>query len=396
MNLSCKIIQDLLLLYTDNACSQESRTAVEEHLAHCPACRRHMEALKLPEAMAEPIPEPVIQERVRKNSFRKLRRRWLLSVLAVLLLFPTLLLGAMGIHEYQGEGLAFTNLDEIFLARRLMSLMEKRRFEEAAELIDFESRYQEIQEILVWTPEDYMPKAIPCAVDGEMWAANPQLAEQYGIQELGENSDELWEQLVFHQVQGILIPERAWERIVSKFSAEELEYNQVYDVYFRIETPWGRFYTGDGELRGETEFAPENLVGRLDFVPEELFQAAQDGLRREALQSYQWNQEYYAFAADMSLEDYTQTMKDTFAQTLKRYCARGGAVQNPHFTGAYRMERQWEIEISSLIRLESGGESHWVRYEFMVQDRRLRLIGGSRPDELYKDPVAAALRLSRP
>ena len=58
MKLSCKIIQDLLLLYTDDACSQESRTAVEEHLAHCPACRRHMEALKLPEAMAEPIPEP--------------------------------------------------------------------------------------------------------------------------------------------------------------------------------------------------------------------------------------------------------------------------------------------------------------------------------------------------
>ena len=65
MKLSCKIIQDLLLLYTDDACSQESRIAVEEHLAHCPACRRHMEALKLPEAMAEPIPEPVIQERVR-------------------------------------------------------------------------------------------------------------------------------------------------------------------------------------------------------------------------------------------------------------------------------------------------------------------------------------------
>ena len=60
------------------------------------------------------------------------------------------------------------------------------------------------------------------------------------------------------------------------------------------------------------------------------------------------------------------------------------------------MERQWEIEISSLIRLESGGESHWVRYEFRVQDGRLRLIGGSRPDELHKDPVEAALRLSRP
>ena len=74
--MNCKIVQDLLPLYHDGVCSEESRAAVEEHLAHCPACRRHMEALKLPEAMAEPIPEPVIQERVRKNSFRKLRRRY--------------------------------------------------------------------------------------------------------------------------------------------------------------------------------------------------------------------------------------------------------------------------------------------------------------------------------
>ena len=121
MNLPCEIVQDLLLLDTDDGCSPESKTAVEEHLAQCSSCRRHMEALKLPDTMAEAVPEPVVLERVIKNGFRKLRRRWLLSVLSVLLLFPLLLLGTMGVHEYLGEGLAFTNLDEAFLARRALS-----------------------------------------------------------------------------------------------------------------------------------------------------------------------------------------------------------------------------------------------------------------------------------
>ena len=39
MMYDCEMIRDLLPLYADEACSESSRVAVEEHLAVCPACR---------------------------------------------------------------------------------------------------------------------------------------------------------------------------------------------------------------------------------------------------------------------------------------------------------------------------------------------------------------------
>ena len=42
----CNIIQDLLPLYLDNACSAESRELVEEHLEQCAACRKQKEMMK--------------------------------------------------------------------------------------------------------------------------------------------------------------------------------------------------------------------------------------------------------------------------------------------------------------------------------------------------------------
>ena len=39
MKLSCNVIRDLLPLYRDGVCADETRTLVEEHLAGCASCR---------------------------------------------------------------------------------------------------------------------------------------------------------------------------------------------------------------------------------------------------------------------------------------------------------------------------------------------------------------------
>ncbi|MBO4877305.1 MAG: zf-HC2 domain-containing protein [Ruminococcus sp.] len=43
MNNNCGIIKDLLPLYADGVCSEESRKAVEEHIAGCSECRSELE-----------------------------------------------------------------------------------------------------------------------------------------------------------------------------------------------------------------------------------------------------------------------------------------------------------------------------------------------------------------
>ena len=45
MNNNCDIIKDLLPLYADGVCSEDSRRLVEEHIAGCSACRSELETM---------------------------------------------------------------------------------------------------------------------------------------------------------------------------------------------------------------------------------------------------------------------------------------------------------------------------------------------------------------
>ncbi|MGC6769406.1 zf-HC2 domain-containing protein [Enterococcus sp. LJL51] len=46
MKVSCEVIRDLLPLYAENVCSEESRSIVEEHLADCAQCRIELEQME--------------------------------------------------------------------------------------------------------------------------------------------------------------------------------------------------------------------------------------------------------------------------------------------------------------------------------------------------------------
>ena len=46
MKLNCSIAEDLLPLYLEDMCSEDSRAALEEHLRECPACREKSARMK--------------------------------------------------------------------------------------------------------------------------------------------------------------------------------------------------------------------------------------------------------------------------------------------------------------------------------------------------------------
>ena len=53
MTYPCGIIKDLLPLYIDDVCNEESKNAVLEHLSQCEKCRRYYEAMKSVEGFVE-------------------------------------------------------------------------------------------------------------------------------------------------------------------------------------------------------------------------------------------------------------------------------------------------------------------------------------------------------
>jgi Putative zinc-finger len=88
----CRVIEDLLPLYHDDVCSEESRTLVEGHLSQCEACRNELQRMRA----GLPVEEKVTvdrnsDDRVMKgiaSSWKKGRKRsfWKGTVLAAILL----------------------------------------------------------------------------------------------------------------------------------------------------------------------------------------------------------------------------------------------------------------------------------------------------------------------
>ena len=154
MKLSCEIYEDLLLLYEDGLCSEDTKKLVEEHLAGCARCRQSLKKLRLPEEMVmeEAVEEPVEDARAERESirksFRKIRRRWAMSLLILPLLLVLSGPAFMIVNEVRGEGICFTNLDDIWKCHRFWKLMKDGKYEKAVEMLDFSDTYINVRETL--------------------------------------------------------------------------------------------------------------------------------------------------------------------------------------------------------------------------------------------------------
>ena len=98
MSYPCGMIQDLLPLYHDGVCTQESRAAVEEHLAGCASCRSYYERLKSGAAFA--VPNQNSQEELQMaDSLKKVKRRLNKRVKMIVGAAAAVVLAALGIFQ---------------------------------------------------------------------------------------------------------------------------------------------------------------------------------------------------------------------------------------------------------------------------------------------------------
>lgn len=171
MKLSCEVFEDLLLLYEEGMCSEETKRLVEEHLAGCDRCGEYLEKMRLPEELVQKKQEEQADlpqqkekstsnlteaERVQK-SFRKIRRRWVLSLAILPSLLVLLGLGIMVVDEIRGEGLAFSNLYDFWVSWRFVRLVDKGEYEKASKMLDYSGSYQSLIQTL--SEEDGEPLA---------------------------------------------------------------------------------------------------------------------------------------------------------------------------------------------------------------------------------------------
>lgn len=102
MFINCKIVQDLLPLYHDGVCSEESRKLVETHLTDCEACRRMLaemdgEWVSPKESANELKPLEGISKAVKKG-----KRKALFLGAAIVMAAVVLLFGVVNVWWYVG------------------------------------------------------------------------------------------------------------------------------------------------------------------------------------------------------------------------------------------------------------------------------------------------------
>ena len=95
MKMSCKVIEDMLPMYYDGVCSDESAALVEEHLKECPQCSGVLAALRsdinIPEKPVDDLkPLEGIQKKWKKSKWTYIRRGICITLAALLLVTAVL------------------------------------------------------------------------------------------------------------------------------------------------------------------------------------------------------------------------------------------------------------------------------------------------------------------
>lgn len=160
----CDIVEDLLLLYEEGECSEGSRELVEEHLKTCENCRIIREKMRLTDELTVLSDNETdnAEEKVISKGFRKIKRRWMISIIAVLMVFLIVGIGIFVRNEIRKEGICFSNLQEIAICRKWAKLIEEEKFEEAAGMVNYSADYASIMEAYEWHKkqvEDNAPNA---------------------------------------------------------------------------------------------------------------------------------------------------------------------------------------------------------------------------------------------
>lgn len=369
MKLLCEIVQDLLPLYEDNVCSQESKIAVEEHLKDCPICR---EQVKKMGNVSEPeiSVEMSTENRIVKKGFRKVRRKWAMSLLAVLLIIPILVLA---VNQVRGTGICYTNIDDILTARSYVQNIENKNYNAVAEMVNYEIMYDEIQELLGDNEDGFKPNYVSVTIGQSEWMMQEEVYQKYRDSFSEEKA--FWNKVILENT-SFIIPIDIWNSIVldnpdnfvtqDEYVFIQREIDEEGDMghcepYVRIETKWGDFmirqHNGVNNVDSAADFC--NITG---LVPVELYHEAKTEFDKLASEQYQYIQDKYAHFDGMSFDDFRYYMIDYNEQKLKDCDKDGFTFKNTGYKGSTYIESEkiWEIIYSMDVTYNNNTYSVFV------------------------------------
>ncbi len=157
MKLPCKVIEDMLPMYYDKVCSEESAALVEEHLKDCDQCSRMLSDLRsdmdIPEKKVDDI-KPL--KRIQK-SYKKMRLGWLIAIVCVVVLVPaTIVFGhQQGEQDEQSKHtVAYTQEEALAYANEFMICLVEGNYAKAYTYWDVKEEKDQFLNDYIFTEEE--------------------------------------------------------------------------------------------------------------------------------------------------------------------------------------------------------------------------------------------------
>ena len=112
MNLPCKVVEDLLPMYFDCLCSDETATMVEQHLKNCPGCSRILAQLQTEFEIAEETVDDIKPLKALSEKWRRSKRSGIKKGICITLASIVAAIAVLSCTWYFRYGKAFFNMAE--------------------------------------------------------------------------------------------------------------------------------------------------------------------------------------------------------------------------------------------------------------------------------------------
>lgn len=98
--MSCNIIQDILPLYIDDVVSDDTKKMVEDHIKHCPNCKKELETLKKEVILVTNEKIQADDKKLLQNLQKKLKhQKIIISFFTVIAVLSLLFIGTMVVEN---------------------------------------------------------------------------------------------------------------------------------------------------------------------------------------------------------------------------------------------------------------------------------------------------------
>ena len=134
MDVTCNVIEDLLPLYADGICSEDSKTIIEHHTAVCSGCREKLDAMTEKLEKNEESPKP-------ENPFKKTRKHYVRLIvitlcIAALIVVPSVICSVLTVNETYDTGYSWSTLKFENKLRDFGRMIKKGDYRKALDTID--------------------------------------------------------------------------------------------------------------------------------------------------------------------------------------------------------------------------------------------------------------------